>query len=817
MYMPEVQPRLSLPLSSFIGRTAELDNLRRLLDSGARLITLTGPGGVGKTRLAQEFVATAGPDFAHGAFFVPLQVLTDPEQVLQELATVLDVRESGQRPLGEELAAALRDKHVLICVDNWEHVLAAAPQVADLLARCPRLTVLATSREALRVRGEHEFPVPSFGLPTADSMCLAAIAQADAVQLFVARAQAARPGFALDTTNASAIGEICALLDGLPLAIELATALMRLFSPQALLARLKSSPDLAGRSPAMQLLAGGPRDLPVRQQTLRGAIAWSYDLLEPAEQRLFRWLAVFVGGCDLEAAEAVCSDGDGSRPILDSLIALVDKNLLRVEQVNGEPRFWMLRTIQEFGLELLQRRAELPEARERHALHYLEVVERAGPELKGPTQAQWFERFEREHDNLRAALSWSLDHGQVEIASRLAGELWRYWLVRGFSKEADRWLSRVLAAPREVPISLRAKVLNGAGVVAWALGDLERARMYHTECLALRMHMEDGPGIAASYHNLAITAHDQSDIETAEMYFRKSIAQYHDLGDRWGVADGLLQLGNIMRKRKMFDAARSHLQRGRAILVELGDRQGVGGACYLLGELADDQGDYEQAHRHFTDSKEIFGELGDAWGIALAEHELGRIALDENDLRQAEMLLKASLRRKHELGNKLGVAHSLEMLACLAAAQRDLQRAGKLWGAAEALRLLIGAPLSEEARASYDRRIALDRMPAKQKSFLSGKKAGEQMGLDEAVRYALEPSGAETKGTPIQRSYPAGLTAREVEVLALVAQGLTDAKVAERLVLSPRTVNAHLTSVYNKLGVNSRAAATRFAVEQKLV
>lgn len=809
---------LPIPWGSFVGRRAELASLYQLLHSGARLLTLTGPGGVGKTRLALELTARVADEFADGAFFVTLQDLTEPEQVLGTVATALHVHESGTRPLIDDLGEALANKQALIGIDNWEHVLGAAPQLAELLSACPRLCVIATSREALRLPGEVEYPVRALSVPICDEQHPLNAVQAEAVQLFIARGQAIRPDFAVEAGNALVIGEICALLDGLPLAIELAAALLRLFAPQALLARLKSVPDLAGRSPTMQLVVGGPRDLPVRQQTLRGAIHWSYNLLDIAEQRLFCWQAVFAGGCDLEAAEAVCGERvASSRPMLDSLLALVDKNLLQVEQVDGEPRFWMLRTIREYTQELLESGIESSEVHQRHAQHYLEMVERAVPELKGPSHAQWLERFDREHDNLRAALSWSLEHGQVEIACRIAGELWRYWVVRGHSQEADRWLRRILAAPGDVPLPLRAKVLNGAGAVAWTLGDLERARTYHTECLALRMHMEDGPGIAASYHNLAIAAHDQSDIETAEMYFRKSIAQYQDLSDHWGVADGLLQLGNIMRKRKMFDEARSHLERGCAILAELGDRQGVGGACYLLGELADDQGDYEQARRYFTESKEIAAELGYVWGVALADHELGRIALDMNDFRQAATLLEASLRRKHELGNKLGVAHSLEMLACLAAAQRDLRRAGRLWGAAEALRLALGAPLGEEARVSYDRRIAFDRMAAKQKSFLSGKEAGAQMGLDEVVRYALEPSGAEAQGAPTRRSFPAGLTAREVEVLALVAQGLTDAEVAERLVLSPRTVNAHLTSVYNKLGVSSRAAATRFAVEQKLV
>lgn len=815
----QTEIRLPLSLSSFIGRQLEVASLRQLLDSSARLITLTGPGGVGKTRLALEVAAQVAPDFAHGAFFVSLQALTEPGQVLPEVANALGLRESGNRSLIEELCATLADRRTLICIDNWEHVLEAAPQLAELLMACPHTFVLATSREPLRLRGEHEFPVHPLTLPPPGEQApFEAISSSYAIQLFNARAQAVRPGFNVDDTNVRTIAEICALLDGLPLAIELAAALLRLFSPQALLTRLKSSPGLAGRSPAMQLLAGGPRDLPVRQQTLRATIEWSYNLLDAAEQRLFRWLAVFSGGCDLEAVEAVCGDtGAGSRPTLDLLIALVDKSLLRVEQIDGEPRFGMLRTIQDYALELLEHRGESSDAHRRHALNYLEMVERAVPELKGPAHARWLERFDREHDNMRAAISWSLAHNQVEIALRIVGDLWRYWIVRGYSKEADRWFNRVLSVVEEAPVRSRAKVLNGAGAIAWTLGDLERARTYHTECLALRMQMEDVAGIAASYHNLAIVAQSQLDLESAASYFRESIALYREAGDRWGAADGLLQLGSIMRKRKSLHEARMHLEEGLAILTELGDRQGVAGASYLLGELAVDDGRREQARRYFIESRTICVELGYAWGIALADHELGRIALHENDLRQAETFLTDSLRRKHELGEKLGVAHSLEMLACLAAAQREVQRAAKLWGAAEALRLLISAPLSDEARVSYEQRIRADLPSAKQKAFLIAKEAGAHMGLDEAVRYALEPSAVAAKVGAARPAYPAGLTTREVEILALVAQGLTDAEVAERLVLSPRTVNAHLTSVYNKLGVNSRAAATRFAVEQKLV
>ena len=354
----------------------ELESLRQLLASGARLITLTGPGGVGKTRLALECAALAAADFADGAVFVPLQALTESGQVISEVANAMGVRESGNRPIIEDLSAALANRHILICIDNWEHVLEAAPQLAELLMACPYLQVLATSREALRLQGERQFRVEPFSGPAA---------HADALQLFLARAAAVRRDFILDEASTPIVAAICALLDGLPLAIELAAALMRLFSPQALLARLQRAPGLSGRSPTMQMLAGGPRDLPARQQTLQAAIAWSYGLLAPDEQRLFRWLAVFAGGCDLEAAEAMCRDEPSSRPILDSLLALVDKNLLRAEQVNGEPRFGMLRTIQEFALELLQASGEAGVVHGRHAAYYVDLFELAVQVLHGPT------------------------------------------------------------------------------------------------------------------------------------------------------------------------------------------------------------------------------------------------------------------------------------------------------------------------------------------------------------------------------------------------------------------------------------------------
>lgn len=798
---------LPLPLSDFIGRQAELLALRQEFDDGARLVTLTGPGGVGKTRLALEYCAQARTAFPGPLHFVSLQPLSDASQVLNALAAALEVRESGSRPLLDDLTDALAARPALLCIDNWEHVVEAAPQLAQLLRACPQVRVLATSREALRLQGEREFRVAPLPVPAGDL-------SADALQLFAARASAVRRDFQLNESNAPTVAAICALLDGLPLAIELAAALMRLFSPQALLARLQAAPGLTDRPPALRLLAGGPRDLPARHQTLQATIAWSYDLLPSHEQRLFRRLSVFAGGCDLEAAEALCADPDAPIPPLDGLLALVDKNLLTVEQVDGEPRFAMLRTIQDFARERLDQCGETSALRLQHTQVYLAFVERAVPELKGAGQAEWLKRIEREHDNLRAAIQWSLDRGHAETACRLVGELWRYWLVRGHNREADRWLTAVLAAQADVTPESRIKALNGAGAVAWSLGDLARARERHSECLTLRMRLEDAPGIAASYHNLGIVAHDQLDLDGAVGYFRASVAGYQECGDLWGAADGLLQLGSVLRKQKAYEESQAHLERGIAILTDLGDKQGLAGAHYLLGELIQVTGDDARARAHFMRCKELSAELGYVWGVALAENELGLIALRANDLSQAQLLLTSSLRVKHELGEKMGAAYSLEALACLAALRKDAERAATLLAAAEALRSAIGAPMSDELRAEYAPFLA--NLPTARRSVARARESGAAMSVNEAVQYALEPAAISSPRSG-SGSHPAGLSSREVEVLRLVSQGLTDAEVADRLVLSPRTVNAHLTSIYNKLGVNSRAAATRFAVEHHLL
>jgi predicted ATPase/DNA-binding CsgD family transcriptional regulator len=818
----ERETRLPLPLSSFVNRQAETEALRALLTAGTRLVTLTGPGGTGKTRLALEAAAQVSGLFAEGAYFVPLDGLFDPGQVIPAVAKVLEVPESGERSIQEELVQALTGRQVLLILDNFEHLLPAALMVGELLQSCPGLAVIATSREALRLRGEREFPVSPLELPGSREPGEAGwLAGSPAVQLFSDRARAVRPDFTIGSDNAGQVVEICQLLDGLPLAIELAAALMRLFSPLALQARLEGSPGLERRPAAMQLLAGGPRDLPVRQQTLRATIDWSYRQLDAGEQRVFRWLSVFSGGWSLEAAETHCLDGgDSTRPILDYLIPLVDKNLIRSEQREGEPRFSMLRTIREYALEQLERLGDAWQARERHAAYFLDLAERAEIELKGPEQALWLERLEEEQDNLRAALEWSSENGQIETAYRLGGALGRFWVFHGYLSEGRQWLERILSLGNEVPIERKAKVLNSAGALAWAQGDYEISRRFHTECLELRKMIEDEVGIAGSHHNLGIIALFQNDLEEAAAHFHESISLYNEAGDRWGAADGLLQLGSVLRKQEDFESARRYTEQGLEILREIGDTQGVAGSLTLLGAIAFRQGNGEQALDHYSEGKRLFEELGDRWGTAVAAGNLGDIALHQKKNHLAENYFRESLALRRELGDKQGLSDCLEGLACLVVEQQDMERGVRLFSLAEVLRNTAGAARSENDRTRFDEYLARARSRMGEKAFENAWKAGETASLDQVIQSFLDPAarGAGEKSPPSgPQPLNPRLTRREMEVLQLLAQGLSDAGIAAELVISPRTVNAHITSIYSKLGVNSRVAATHFAIAQGLV
>jgi predicted ATPase/DNA-binding CsgD family transcriptional regulator/Tfp pilus assembly protein PilF len=798
---------LPLPISDFVGRRDELLSLRQEFERGARLITLTGPGGVGKTRFALEYCSQAQAYFPGPVRFVSLQSLSDSSQVLYALAHALEVRETGGRSLLDDLIEELAPSPALLCIDNWEHVIDAAPQLSALLRACPQVRVLATSREALRLQGEREFRVDPLPVPAGDL-------SADALQLFAARAAAVRRDFRLDEGNAPTIAAICALLDGLPLAIELAAALMRLFSPQALLARLQSAPGLSARPPTLRLLAGGPRDLPARHQTLQATIAWSYDLLPPHEQRLFRRLSVFAGGCELEAAEVVCADKDAPVPLLDSLLALLDKNLLTVEQVDGEPRFAMLRTIQDFALEQLTAQGEGECQRVRHARYYDGFIERADAARHGPTQAAWMARLEREHDNLRALLAWSLETPErAEFAHDLIGKLWPFWLLRGHLSEARRWSEQVLATKGEVSALARCRALHGASTFLDYQGALDQAQAQLQEALALARRIGARRETRQCLNALGTNALIRGRYESARDYFEQTLALDRELNDTWGVAKRLNALATIAMYLGEFDRAIERSQESLAMMQALGDQTEIAEVTQTLGEIALRQGNLPEARARFRAARAVFGELRDPLAVAWTERNLGQVALTEGNHVEAEGYLTSALRAGQPLGDKQAIAETVEALACLAAARRNPEHALRLWSGAAALRDTIGAQLPDETRWGYDPFIRPAIVRLRERQALAATQQGAHLSLTELIHLALEPATPPTGG----KTGAAGLSAREVEVLRLVSQGLTDAEVADQLVLSPRTVNAHLTSIYNKLGVNSRAAATRFAVENQLL
>jgi predicted ATPase/class 3 adenylate cyclase/DNA-binding CsgD family transcriptional regulator len=878
-----------------IGREREVSSVCQLLRrEEVRLLTLTGPGGTGKTRLGLQVAAEQSDLFSDGVYFVNLAPISDPELVVPTIAQTLELKETGAQPLSDLLKTSLRDKRLLLLLDNFEQVVSAAMQVADLLAACPKLKIMVTSREVLHVRGEQEFAVPPLAVPDPNHLPdLVALSQYEAVALFISRAQAVKPEFQLTAANALAVAETCVRLDGLPLTIELAAARIKLLPPQALLTRLGER---------LAVLTSGPRDVPMRQQTLRNTIAWSYDILNADEQLLFRRLAVFVGGCTLEAVEAICEAlGDKTGEVFDGVASLIDKSLVQQRAQREEPRLVMLETIREYGLECLQRTGELAVAKRAYAAYYLRLVEKAEPKLRETEQLAW---LEREHDNLQTTLHWFLEQNEMELVLRLSEALLLFWELRGHISEGRRWLEIGLEDRSSVSVPVQARALYSAGMLAAVQGDFDGGRVLSAESLRLFRALGDKRGIAAALSVLGYITCSVDDAVVGRAMLEESLALSRELGDRYRIAEDLAYLGNVAEWRDEYSGALALYEESLAICREFkndtmcyvldhlaniyffqGDyptayklykesltineevehRRGIASSHHLLSRLLLYQGDFAQAYPMAEKSLLLFREIADKGHIAASLTILGQLAFYQHNYAAAHSLLEESLTFYKETGIQHGIAHSLSLLARVAFGQGDGARASslykesfnlqtkatarkqmaecleglgqvvavegeptwaaQLWGAAEALRDALGAPLPPVYHADYDRSVAAVRSSLGVKAFAKAWAEGRIMTPEQVLTAqgqaaesipisAGQPSTTTVKTLP---TYPAGLTAREVEVLCLVAQGLTDVQVAEQLVISPRTVNFHLTSVYGKIGVSSRSAATRYAIEQHLV
>ncbi|HEX5504123.1 MAG TPA: helix-turn-helix domain-containing protein [Thermomicrobiales bacterium] len=731
---------LPAPPTPLVGRDADLAALAALLrpapaaDVRPRLVTLTGPAGVGKTRLALATAAALAADFADGARFVPLAALRDAALVPAAIARALGLREAGDRPLGETLAAALRDRELLLVLDNCEQVLAAAPAVAALLAACPRLAVLATSRAPLRLRGEQEWAVRPLALPDpAGARDPATLLASPAVVLFLQRARAVRADFALDAENAAAVAEICARLDGLPLALELAAPWLRVLPPAALRERL------AGR---LLALAGGARDLPARQQTLRAAIGWSEELLGAPERTLFARLGVFAGGWTLAAAAEVSSEQSEGRnalpgedfSLLTSHFSLLEQSLVRAETAaGGEPRYAMLETIREYAAERLAASGEEEAVRARHAAYYLTLAEEAEPHLRGPEQGAWLARLEAEGDNLRAALTWALEGGEAEVGLRLAAALAGFWRTRGHHAEGQRWLERALALTADAPDAARAKALNAAGAIAVERYDLARAEAWYAEGLALWRAAGDARGGVRALVGLGSVAFIRGDYPAAERSYREAAAWAREAGQTWEAANALTNLTLALRYRGVLAEAAARGAESLALFEALGDRQGVARALVHLAEVDRDRGDLAAARSHLDDALVVLRALGDRIGIADALADLGRVALERGEPDLALACCRECLAHAREVGHPRLVARGLEVAAGVAREQRRPALAARLLGAAAAWRDRQATPLRADERGPFDREVAALRAALGSGALAAAWAAGRALSPEQAL------------------------------------------------------------------------------------
>ncbi len=758
------RPSTNLPIqvTSFIGRDREIAEIQQALPH-TRLLTLTGSGGCGKTRLALQVAASLVDSYADGVWLVELASLSDSTLVPKAVASALDILEQPGLPLIGTLRHYFQTKPLLLVIDNCEHLLSACAQLTDALLRAsPHLRILATSREGLGIAGELTYYVPGLSLPDPRGLPgLESLRQFEALRLFVERASFSQPSFIMTESNASAVAQVCSRLDGIPLAIELAASRVKGLSVEQIASRLDDR---------FRLLTEGSRTALPRHQTLRATMDWSYDLLTEPEQGMLCRAAVFAGGFTLEAAEDVCGgDVVETSEVLNLLLRLVDRSMVVAGDRGNQSLYRLLETVRQYAWDKLAEAGTADEMRRRHLTWYLGLAEQADAKLRGPEQQVWLNRLETEHDNLRAALEWSkTDPSDAEKGVRLATALYWFWIFHGHWSEGRRWLEAIVSPAGEAPSQVPAKALRCAAMLAWQHGDYERATVLGRQGLTLSRESGDEESLVYFRYVLGHVAVHRGDYGQAATLFEDNVDLCRKLNDEWHLGFALCNLQFVAR----------------------------------------DQGDYERAAALNIEGLALLRKAGDKHHTAWAVRNLGIVALRMGDHKQAAAFCRESLTLSREIGGIWQVEQGLMGIAGAAALRRQYEQAARLFAAAEALRTFLGRHRSIADQADFDKRVASTRAGLEDTAFAAAWTRGTTMTLEEAVEAALAPI----------ESLPAGqhaslLTPREREVVALIAQGLSNREIASRLVISERTADTHVQHILNKLGVSSRVQVAAWAVE----
>jgi predicted ATPase/DNA-binding CsgD family transcriptional regulator len=842
------------PLSTLIGRRQEVENaLGFLRDPDVRLLTLTGPGGVGKTRLAIRIAADCSDDFADGVLFVSLAAIRDPDLVLPAIVRAAGLADRADAGAETVLTEALSNQHLLLVLDNFEQVAQAAPLLARILQQCPAIKALVTSRRPLHLVGEQRFQVPPLALPPPEAS-IAGANSAEAISLFMQRAREIRPDLVMTEQNAPVIVDICRRLDGLPLALELAAARINVLSPAALLARL---------SDRLHLLVGAQQDVPERLRTIRFAIDWSYELLSAIEQTMFRRASIFAGSCSVAALEQVCGDQElAPGEFLDHLSQLIDHSLLfHIDGIDGESRLAMLETLREYGVEQLRTRGEEAAARCAHAKCVVQMVEAGEPQLIGPGQDAWLQQLDLEHDNIRAAIEWSLLEGNVEMALRIGSAVWRFWSTRGYLTEGRTWLTRALAKGGTVAEPVRLAALIALAYLSEDQHDLTVAGVHFSEALNLAASIGDERATAQALGGLGLVAQDRGDYGEASELYDRSAQLARSLNDQRQLGVALGNLGAVAYYQGDFPRAelrwtecrtivraqgdaqseaalignlgslaimRGDLAEGESLLTEtlemqrhLGNPRFIANALVNLGEIREARGDQQQAQAYYEEAVTTYRQIDERRDEALAQVRIAKLAHLQHDTPRAILMLAASFKVLFDTGDRFSAMETLEELARIAAHNNDPRMAVELIAVVGTMRRELGTPRQAEGEREMDLLLGRLRRGIGRAEYDDAWARGSAHEISDTLAVVNELSrlaqqSAARQPSRSEASHPR-LTERECDVLRLVAAGCSSRDIADALFISPRTASTHVEHILSKLGVNTRSAAVAVALRERLV